>query len=159
MEGPNRHMQMSTESAATGETRAAEDRATDRDSDVSNDQTPADLLSLVTTCLDDAKAEDVVKIDLKGKTAIGDHMVIASGRSARHVGAIADQLGRKLKDSGFGRMRVEGLPSCDWVLVDVGDVIVHVFRPEVREFYNLEKMWLAPPVDESSIEAEPPKNA
>lgn len=93
--------------------------------------------------LDAAKAEDVAVIDLKGKTSIGDQMVVASGRSQRHVGAVADHLIKKLKDEGFGRARVEGLPQCDWVLIDAGDVIVHVFRPEVREFYNLEKMWSA----------------
>ncbi|MEO0617924.1 MAG: ribosome silencing factor [Pseudomonadota bacterium] len=114
------------------------------------------LYDLVTTCLDDAKAENVVTIDLQGKTSIGDHMVIASGRSDRHVGAIADQLSRKLKEAGHGRVRVEGLSTCDWVLVDVGDIIVHVFRPEVREFYNLEKMWQAPPVDTGADEDTSP---
>ena len=101
------------------------------------------LLSVVLDTLDSAKAEDVVVIDLKGKTSIGDHMVLASGRSQRHVGAVADHIIRKLKDEGHGRARVEGMPHCDWVLIDAGDVIVHVFRPEVREFYNLEKMWSA----------------
>jgi ribosome-associated protein len=101
------------------------------------------LLDVVLDTLDDAKAEDVVTIDIKGKTSIGDQMVVASGRSQRHVGAVADHLIRKLKDEGFGRARVEGLPHCDWVLIDAGDVIVHIFRPEVREFYNLEKMWSA----------------
>ena len=104
---------------------------------------PAHLLNVVLDTLDAAKAEDVVCIDLKGKTSIGDHMVLASGRSQRHVGAVADHIVRKLKDEGFGRSRVEGQPQCDWVLIDAGDVIVHVFRPEVREFYNLEKMWSA----------------
>ena len=104
---------------------------------------PAQLLNVVLDTLDDAKAEEVVSIDLKGKTSIGDHMVVASGRSQRHVGAMADQLIRKLKDAGYGRARVEGLPHADWVLIDTGDVIVHIFRPEVREFYNLEKMWSA----------------
>lgn len=99
------------------------------------------LLSVVLEVLDDAKAEDVVSIDLKGKSSIGDFMVVASGRSQRHVGAIADQLLRKLKDEGHGRASVEGLPNCDWVLIDNGDIIVHIFRPEVRDFYNLEKMW------------------
>ena len=93
--------------------------------------------------LDDAKAENVVTIDIREKSSIGDYMVIASGRSDRHVGAIADQLHRKLKEAGFGRVRMEGQPQCDWVLIDVGDIVVHVFRPEVREFYNLEKMWSA----------------
>jgi ribosome-associated protein len=101
------------------------------------------LLDVVLDTLDDAKAEHVVTIDIKGKTSIGDQMVVASGRSQRHVGAVADHLIRKLKDEGFGRARVEGLPHCDWVLIDAGDVIVHIFRPEVREFYNLEKMWSA----------------
>jgi ribosome-associated protein len=105
--------------------------------------TPNRLLNVVLDTLEDAKAEDVVCIEIKGKTSIGDQMVVASGRSQRHVGAVADHLIRKLKDEGFGRARVEGLPHCDWVLIDAGDVIVHIFRPEVREFYNLEKMWSA----------------
>jgi ribosome-associated protein len=104
---------------------------------------PNRLLDVVLDTLDAAKAENVVTIDLRGKTSIGDHMVLASGRSQRHVGAVADQLIRKLKDEGYGRARVEGQPHCDWVLIDTGDVIVHIFRPEVREFYNLEKMWSA----------------
>jgi len=104
---------------------------------------PNRLLDVVLDTLDDAKAEDVVCIDLEGKTSIGDQMVVASGRSQRHVAAVADQLIRKLKAEGFGRARVEGLPHGDWVLIDAGDVIVHIFRPEVREFYNLEKMWSA----------------
>ncbi|MGH6735337.1 MAG: ribosome silencing factor [Methyloceanibacter sp.] len=104
---------------------------------------PNRLLEIVVDTLDGSKAEDVVVIDLKGKTSIGDHMVLASGRSQRHVGAVADHLIKKLKDEGYGRARVEGLPQCDWVLIDAGDIIVHVFRPEVREFYNLEKMWSA----------------
>ncbi len=99
------------------------------------------ILTTVLNSLSDAKAENVVSIDLRGKTSIGDHMVVASGRSQRHVGAIADQLLKKLKDTGHRDFRVEGLPHCDWVLIDSGDVIVHVFRPDVREFYNLEKMW------------------
>ncbi len=104
---------------------------------------PGRLLEVVTDTLDGAKAEDVVTIDLHGKTSIGDHMVVASGRSQRHVGALADHLIKKLKDEGYGRARVEGLPQGDWVLIDAGEVIVHLFRPEVREFYNLEKMWSA----------------
>jgi ribosome-associated protein len=101
------------------------------------------LLAIITAVLDEAKAEEVVAIDIKGKSSIGDYMVIASGRSDRHVGSIAEQLQRKLKDAGYGRARIEGQPQCDWVLIDAGDIIVHVFRPEVREFYNLEKMWSA----------------
>jgi ribosome-associated protein len=92
-------------------------------------------------CLEDMKAEDVVEIDLTGKTSIADTMIIASGRSHRHVGAIAERLLEAIKHSAFGPARVEGLPACDWVLIDAGDVLIHVFRPEVRGFYNLEKMW------------------
>jgi ribosome-associated protein len=92
-------------------------------------------------CLEDMKAEELVEIDLAGKTSIADAMIVASGRSDRHVGAIADRLLQTLKEKGYGNARVEGLPACDWVLIDAGDVIVHIFRPEVRGFYNLEKMW------------------
>lgn len=99
------------------------------------------LLPLVRFSLEDMKAEELVEIDLAGKTSIADAMVVATGRSDRHVGAIADRLIKDLKDNGYGTARVEGLPACDWVLIDAGDVIVHVFRPEVRGFYNLEKMW------------------
>lgn len=98
------------------------------------------MVEAVVASLDDDKAEDVIAIDLKGRTSIADQMVIASGRSARQVGAMADHLIEKLKAIGV-RAAVEGLPQCDWVLVDGGDVIVHLFRPEVRAFYNLEKMW------------------
>ncbi len=87
------------------------------------------------------KAEELVEIDLHGKTSIADTMIIASGRSHRHVAAIAERLLQVLKDRGFGPLRVEGLPAADWVLIDAGDLILHIFRPEVRSFYNLEKMW------------------
>lgn len=111
----------------------------------------ADLVAEIVTWLDEAKAENIVTIDLKGKSTIGDFMLIASGRSDRHVGAIADQLQRKLKEHGHGKARVEGLEACDWVLIDNGDIIVHVFRPEVREFYKLEKMWAGDrPADETA---------
>ncbi len=106
------------------------------------------LLSTVLGTLDNAKAEDVVTIDLQGKSSIADHMVIATGGSHRHVAAIAGRILKRLKEDGYGRARVEGQPSCDWVLIDACDVIVHVFRPEVREFYNLEKMWSADRPDE-----------
>ena len=99
------------------------------------------VLNTILAELDDAKAENIVTIDLNGKAAIADGMVIASGRSNRHVGAIADHLIEKLKATGRRDLRVEGMPHCDWVLVDTGDVIVHIFRPEVRSFYNLEKLW------------------
>ncbi|MBL7489232.1 ribosome silencing factor, partial [Frankia sp. AgW1.1] len=97
----------------------------------------ADLLKDIVNWLDEAKAEEVVSIPLEGKSALGDFMVVASGRNDRHVGAIAEQLREKLKARGEARVRVEGLNACDWVLIDTGDIIVHVFRPEVREFYNL----------------------
>lgn len=91
--------------------------------------------------LDDDKAEDVVTIDLRNKSAMADYLVIASGRSTRQVGAMADHLVRKVKTDGFGTALTEGIPQNDWVLIDAGDVIVHLFRPEVRAFYNIEKMW------------------
>jgi ribosome-associated protein len=100
---------------------------------------------MILTRLDDDKAQDVVVIDLKDKSSIADCMIVASGRSQRHVGALADNLLRALKDAGAGKARVEGMPHCDWVLIDVGDVIVHLFRPEVRSFYNLEKIWSVDP--------------
>lgn len=91
--------------------------------------------------LDDDKAQDIVLIDLRGKSPMSDAMIVASGRSHRHVGALADHLQRLLKEQGLGKVKVEGLPHCDWVLLDAGDVIVHLFRPEVRTFYNIEKIW------------------
>jgi ribosome-associated protein len=109
-----------------------------------------DLRQLVLDVLDDAKAENAVAIDLRGKTSLADHMVIASGRSDRHVGAIAEQILQRLKDDGHGNARVEGMPLCEWVLIDAGDVIVHVFKPEIRGFYNLEKMWSGDRPDETS---------
>jgi ribosome-associated protein len=98
---------------------------------------------VVLACLDDMKAEHTTTIDLNGKSTIGDYMVVTSGRSQRHVGAVADNLIEKIEDAGVPRVRVEGKKQGDWVLIDAGDVIVHVFKPEVREFYNLEKMWAA----------------
>ena len=99
------------------------------------------LLNIVLAQLEDAKAEHIIAINLDGKTAIADNMVVASGRSNRHVGAIADQLVDKLKEAGHSHIRVEGMDQCDWVLVDAVDVVIHLFRPEVRSFYNLEKLW------------------
>lgn len=101
------------------------------------------MLKDIVHWLDEAKAEKLVTIDLKGKSSIGDFMVVATGNSDRHVGAIADQIRRKLKEAGTDHVRVEGQDTCDWVLVDTGDIIVHIFRAEVREFYHLEKMWSA----------------
>ncbi len=102
------------------------------------------VLSRILGVLDDSKADDIVTIDLRGKSAMADHMVICSGRSARQVSSIADRLVDTLKQDLGVRARVEGQEAGDWVLIDAGDVIVHVFRPEVREFYQLEKMWLEP---------------
>lgn len=99
-------------------------------------------MEAIKDCLDDNKAEDLVTIDLTGKSSLADYMVVASGRSNRHVGAIADHVLKRLKELGVEGVQVEGLPSCDWVLVDAGDVIVHIFRPEVRQFYRLERLWL-----------------
>ena len=87
----------------------------------------------------------MVFIDLKNKSSVADGMIVASGRSQRHVGALADHLQRALKDAGHGRCRIEGMPHCDWVLIDAGDLIVHIFRPEVRTFYNIEKIWSVEP--------------
>lgn len=98
-------------------------------------------IDLVLSSLDDSKAEEIVSINLRGKSALADHMVIASGRSHRHVSAVADHLLRDLKESGVSGIKVEGLQNGDWVLIDTGDMIVHIFRPEVRAFYNIEKMW------------------
>ncbi|WP_419907963.1 ribosome silencing factor [Hoeflea sp.] len=108
-------------------------------------------LKLVLASLEESKAEDVVSIDITGKSALGDHMVVSSGRSNRHVTAICDHLLRDLKDAGFGTAKVEGLSNGDWVLIDAGDIIIHVFRPEVREFYNIEKMWMTPEIDEDTL--------
>jgi ribosome-associated protein len=104
----------------------------------------AKLLKLVEASLDDDKAEDIVVIDLAGKTEIADFMVIANGRSQRQVGTMADHLQRKMKKGGLKSVTAEGLSNCDWVLIDGGDVIVHLFRPEVRDFYSLEKIWAGP---------------
>lgn len=100
------------------------------------------LLARILSSLEDDKAEDVITIDLRGRSAMADHMVICSGRSSRQVASIAEKLADRLKEE-FGRfVRIEGKETGDWVLIDTDDVIVHVFRPEVREFYQLEKMWL-----------------
>jgi ribosome-associated protein len=101
----------------------------------------AALHDLVLQSLDDDQAQDVVSIPLEGKSSVADFMVIASGRSTRQVAAMAQKLAERIKHGGFGHVRIEGLPAADWVLIDAGDVVVHVFRPEVRSFYNLERMW------------------
>jgi ribosome-associated protein len=102
---------------------------------------PSELLKRILTSLDDDKAENIVTIDLEGRSALCDAAVIASGRSSRHVAAMAEHLARKLKEGGYGTRPVNGQGQGDWVLVDAGDVIVHIFRPEVREYYDLEGMW------------------
>jgi ribosome silencing factor RsfS/YbeB/iojap len=99
------------------------------------------LLGLIEKTLEDGKAEELTVIDLQGKSGIADYMIIATGRSQRQVVALAERLLEALKDNGYGRVSTEGLRFGDWVLVDAGDVIVHLFRPEVRGYYNLEKMW------------------
>jgi ribosome-associated protein len=102
-----------------------------------------EALKAILTTLEDSKAEDIVSIDIAGKSALADYMVVATGRSQRHVSSIAEHISRDLTEAGGRVARVEGVPHCDWVLLDAGDVIVHIFRPEVRSFYNLEKMWSA----------------
>lgn len=102
---------------------------------------PDPLSEIIHRSLDDAKAEDVVSIDVTGKTTIADRMIIASGRSSTHVGAIADRVLAACRDAGYPTPKVEGMPLCDWVLLDARDAIVHIFRPDVRRFYNLEKIW------------------
>jgi len=100
-----------------------------------------DLAKTILMSLDDAKAEDVVAIDCVGRTSLADVMIVATGRSSTQVGAIADRILKACGEGGFRKPRVEGQPVNDWVLIDAGDVIVHVFRPDIRQFYNLEKMW------------------
>ncbi len=101
-------------------------------------------LKTVLESMEASKAGEVVLIDIHDKSSLGDYMVIASGRSHRHVASVANHLLKALKDAGFGNARVDGLFGADWVLIDAGDIIVHVFRPEIREFYNIEKMWQTP---------------
>jgi ribosome-associated protein len=115
-------------------------------------QSDADrTLKMILSRLDDMKAEETVTIDLRGKSAFSDYMIVTSGRANRHVGAIAENVVKGLKESGIKGIHVEGLPNCDWVLIDCGDVIVHVFRPEVREFYNLERLWTQNPSAAAAI--------
>jgi ribosome-associated protein len=102
---------------------------------------PGSLHALILAQLDEDQAQELVSIPLAGKSSIADHMIIASGRSTRQVAAMATKLAEKVKQGGYGPARIEGLPAADWVLIDAGDVVVHLFRPEVRSFYNLERMW------------------
>lgn len=115
----------------------------------SSDGSVDTLHALILHQLDEDQAQETISIPLAGKSSIADHMVIASGRSTRHVSAIAEKLAQRIKQEAGRQVRIEGLPNADWVLLDAGDVIVHLFRPEVRSFYNLERMWSfgdAPPV-------------
>jgi ribosome-associated protein len=114
------------------------------------------LLARIQTSLDDDKAEDIVTIDLKGRSSLCDAIVVATGRSARHVAALAENLAVHLKQWGFTGARIEGLPQGDWVLIDAGDVIVHLFRAEVRAYYDLESMWS---VDERAGKTRSPAHA
>lgn len=107
-------------------------------------------LKVALECLEEAKAEDTITIDIGGKSSIGDYMIVTSGRSNRHVSAICEQLLVDVKNAGLGNARTEGLSKGDWVLIDFGDIIIHVFRPEIREFYNIEKMWLAPETEDET---------
>ena len=106
-------------------------------------------MAIIISSLEDDKAIDITSVNLSGKTSIADYMVVASGTSRRHVNSVADHAQRKLKEKGYGYVSVEGMKECDWVLIDAGDVIVHLFQPQVRNFYGIEKMWLA---DMSTIE-------
>jgi ribosome-associated protein len=118
--------------------------------------------ALIVSTLDDDKAEDIVSIDLAGKSSLADRMVVASGRSQRHVAALADRLARAIRESGGHVGGIEGLPHADWVVIDAHDVIIHLFRPEVRSFYNIERIWgvdaprraIEPqaPVDDASLD-------
>lgn len=119
-----------------------------------NDPNSEQQLAFTIETLEDSKAEDIVTIDLAGKSSIGDYMLVTSGRSNRHVSAIADKLARELREKGYGRPRIEGKNTNDWVLIDAGSIIVHVFHPEVREFYNLEKMWLAERPEDQSTQSQ-----
>lgn len=108
---------------------------------LSKSLSPLALKNLIETFLDSKKAQDIVSIDLQGKSSIADYLVIASGTSQRQVASMAQLLKEELKKKGLKNINIEGLTQCDWVLLDAGDVIVHIFRPEIRAFYNLEKMW------------------
>jgi ribosome-associated protein len=125
--------------------------ATRADADKLTPSVAETTLAAVLASLEDSKAEEIIAINIEGKSALADRIVIASGRSHRHVAACAEHLIQALKDNGFGVARIEGMPSADWVLIDQGDIIVHLFRPEVRAFYNIEKMWAMPDEDEAAL--------
>lgn len=102
------------------------------------------LSKFIIDTLEEHSAQEILNIDLDGKSSIADYMIVASGRSNRHVSALADYVQKALKEAGLSKMGIEGLDASDWVLIDAGDVICHIFRPEVREFYNIEKIWTSP---------------
>src|SRR4029079_15258263 len=136
-------------SAAKGSAKTA--RKTSTKAAALKAQEPDSTLNMILPRLDDMKAEETVTIDLRGKSAFSDYMIVTTGRANRHVGAIAENVTKALKETGIKGIHVEGLPNCDWVLIDSGDVVVHVFRPEVREFYNLERLWTQSPVAAKAI--------
>ena len=107
---------------------------------------------MVISSLEEFKAQDIVKIDLVGKTSMADFMLIASGTSSRQIRAIAENTVTEIKKSSNENVNIEGLTQSDWVLIDAGDIIIHLFRPEVREFYNLEKMWQVDSTEDASTE-------
>lgn len=110
-----------------------------------------ETLDLVLARLDAMKAEETVTIDLRGKSAFSDYLVVTTGRSNRHVGAVAENVAKGLKEAGQKKLHVEGMANCDWVLIDTGEVILHVFRPEVREFYNIERLWAQNTQDDARV--------
>src|SRR5690554_853463 len=118
-------------------------KAASQGDDKTNAAVRLPLLDVILNALEDAKAEDTIAIDITGKSSLSDHMVVTSGRSNRHVSAVAEQLVHAMRENNYDKPRIEGQQTADWVLVDASDVIVHIFRPEVREFYNIEKMWAA----------------
>jgi ribosome-associated protein len=138
--------------AAKAKTAKPGTRKTSTKAQVSTATSDADkTLTMILSRLDDMKAEETVTIDLRGKSAFSDYMVVTTGRVNRHVGAIAENVTKGLKETGIKGIHVEGLTNCDWVLIDSGDVIVHVFRPEVREFYNLERLWAQDPAAAKAV--------
>lgn len=118
-------------------------------------QGPEHLKALISSVLDEHKAEDIEIIELKGLTSIADYMIVATGRSNRQVVGLADKVSEKIKEAGYMGPRVEGLPHGDWVIVDAYDIILHLFRPEVREFYNIEKMWRPEPAFQPATGTNP----
>ncbi|BBC71414.1 ribosome silencing factor [Altererythrobacter sp. B11] len=130
-----------TQAQALPEHSGASTIITMADTPLSHSAEPGSMHALVLDQLDEDQAQDVVSIPLEGKSSIADHMVIATGRSTRQVAAMAGKIAERLKKEGHGSPRIEGLPAADWVLIDAGDVVVHLFRHEVRSFYNLERMW------------------